>query len=72
MSRLLPHMKGIWRRMPVSPMVRAMLGTPAWHILTARGRANLRRLSDPAIIPPGPLVISACVSDVTGIGRAGA
>lgn len=71
MSRLLPHMKGIWRSMPVSPMMRAMLGTPAWHILTARGRANLRRLSDPAIIPPGPLVISACVSDVTGIGRAG-
>jgi glycosyltransferase involved in cell wall biosynthesis len=71
MSRLLPHMKRIWRGMPVSPMVRTILGTPVWHILTARGRANLQRLSDPAIIPPGPLVISACISDRTGIGRAG-
>jgi glycosyltransferase involved in cell wall biosynthesis len=36
-----------------------------------RGRANLRRISDPAAIGAGPLVLSACISDVTGIGRAG-
>ncbi len=71
MSRLLPHMKRIWRGMPVSPMVRTILGTPVWYFLTARGRANLRRVSEPATIPPGPLVISACISDRTGIGRAG-
>ncbi len=42
-----------------------------WHVVTAHGRANLRRTSDPAAVKPGPLVISACLSDVTGIGRAG-
>lgn len=42
-----------------------------WHVVTARGQANLRRTSDGAAVQPGPLVISACISDVTGIGRAG-
>ncbi len=55
----------------MSRTFRATLAPPLWHVLTARGRANLRRRSDPASIPPGPLVISACISDLTGIGRAG-
>lgn len=57
--------------MPVSRVFPATLGPPLWHVLTARGRANLRHTSDPASVQPGPLVISACISDLTGIGRAG-
>lgn len=42
-----------------------------WRVVTARGRATLRRTSNPTDVRPGPLVISACLSDLTGIGRAG-
>lgn len=57
--------------MPVSRALRATVGPALWHVVTARGQANLRRTSDPASVVPGPLVISACLSDLTGIGRAG-
>lgn len=57
--------------MPVSRAAQATLGQPLWEALTARGRANLAHVSEPTAVPPGPLVISACISDVTGIGRAG-
>jgi glycosyltransferase involved in cell wall biosynthesis len=57
--------------MPVSRSLRSTLGPTLWHVLTIRGRANLRRRIDPATVVPGPLVISACISQVTGIGRAG-
>jgi hypothetical protein len=70
-SQLIPFLQGIWRRMPVSHSLRATLGPVLWHLLTVRGRVNLRRTIDPAGVVPGPLVISACISDVTGIGRAG-
>lgn len=71
MSQLIPFLQSIWRRMPVSRSLRSTLGPALWHILTIRGRANLGRTSDPARVVPGPLIISACISDVTGIGRAG-
>ena len=57
--------------MPVSGPLRVTLGPLLWHVLTLRGRANLGRTLDPTSVVPGPLVISACISDVTGIGRAG-
>jgi len=72
MPQIIPLLQGIWRRMPVSRSLRATLGPVLWHVLTIRGRANLRRhVIDPAVVVPGPLIISACISDVTGIGRAG-
>jgi glycosyltransferase involved in cell wall biosynthesis len=71
LSPLIPYLQSIWRRMPVSRSLRSALGPALWHILTIRGRANLKRTLDPARVVPGPLVISACISDVTGIGRAG-
>ena len=71
MSRFLPFLQGIWRRMPVSRSLRATIGPALWHVVTARGQANLRRTSDPGGVVPGPLIISACLSDITGIGRAG-
>lgn len=57
--------------MPVSHSLRAALGPLLWHVVTGRGQANLQRTTDGAAVQPGPLVISACISDVTGIGRAG-
>jgi len=51
--------------------MRSTLGPLLWHVLTIQGRANLRQITDPASVVPGPLIISACVSQVTGIGRAG-
>ena len=71
MAPIIPFLQGIWRRLPVSRSLRATLGPTLWHVLTIRGRANLRRTIDAASVIPGPLVISACLSDVTGIGRAG-
>lgn len=71
MSQIIPFLKQVWRRMPMSRTFRTTLAPPLWHLVTARGRANLLRVSDPAAIPPGPLIISACISDITGIGRAG-
>lgn len=71
MSRLIPLLQSIWRRMPVSRSLRATVGPLLWHIVTRRGRANLRRTSDAATIEPGPIIISANLSDLTGIGRAG-
>lgn len=71
MSQLIPFLQNTWRRMPVSRALRSTLGPAVWHVLTIRGRANLRRTIDPARVVPGPLIISACISDVTGIGRAG-
>lgn len=57
--------------MPVSRSLRATLGPLLWHVVTRRGRANLKRVSDAGTIEPGPVVISANISDLTGIGRAG-
>ena len=71
MPQIIPFLQGIWRRMPVSRSMRSTLGPVLWHALTVRGRANLRQTTDPTSVVPGPLVISACVSQVTGIGRAG-
>lgn len=55
----------------MSRSLRSSLAPVLWHLVTTRGRANLRRTSDGTTVEPGPLVISACISDVTGIGRAG-
>lgn len=71
MSRFLPILQGLWRRIPASRSLRSSLAPMLWNAITARGQANLRRVSDGAAVGPGPLVISACLSDVTGIGRAG-
>jgi len=71
LPQIIPFLQGIWRRMPVSRSMRSTLGPVLWHALTVRGRANLRQTTDPTSVVPGPLVISACVSQVTGIGRAG-
>lgn len=57
--------------MPVSRPLRSSLAPLLWHLVTARGQSNLRRTSDGAAVEPGPVVISACITDVTGIGRAG-
>lgn len=57
--------------MPVPGFLRATLGGPLWNAVTTRGRATFKHRSDPATVQPGPLIISACVSEVTGIGRAG-
>ena len=71
MSRLIPILQAIWRRMPVSRSLRSTVGPLLWHIVTRRGRANLKRVSDAANVKRGPIIISANISDVTGIGRAG-
>jgi glycosyltransferase involved in cell wall biosynthesis len=57
--------------MPLPGALQSTFGPPLWKLLTARGRAKLRQSAEPAAIKPGPLVISAAVSDFTGIGRAG-
>ena len=70
-SPLLPFLQSLWRRIPASGLLRSSLAPLLWRMVTARGRANLRRTSNPAEVQPGPVVISACLSDLTGIGRAG-
>lgn len=71
MSRLIPILQAMWRRMPVSRSLRATVGPLLWHVVTRRGRDNLKRTSDAAMVEPGPIIISANISDLTGIGRAG-
>lgn len=66
-----PRLQRLWRRLPIPRSVRVGVAPALARVLEHRARQRLLARPPASTIAPGPLVVSAFSSDVSGIGKAG-
>ncbi len=70
-ATIIRNLRAVWRRLPIPYAVRAKVSPYYGIILDKITRLRRRKPLALSLIEPGPVIVSAFFSDVTGIGRAG-